>query len=146
MYPPEMPLPDDEHVGPDVPQLGCEHRADTTEARDDLVEDQDDVVLIAQLPDAPQVAQRRDHGPRGHQDRFGDERGDRAGPLELDHFLDPLGIPLTDLVERVAAEARAVGVGRRQMHEARGERFVGHLPRGQPVAETAKPVAPWKPR
>ena len=93
------------------------------EAGDDLVEDQDDVVPVAQVPQRRQVALRRDHHARRHQDRLGDQRRDRLGALELDHLLDQAHVRRGD-VRRIDVEGRAIRVGRVEMDEPCRERLV----------------------
>ena len=67
-------------VRPRVEELRGEHGAEPPERRDDLVEDQQDPVAVAQLAQARQVARRRDHDPGRHQDRLGDQG--RDGPRD----------------------------------------------------------------
>ena len=75
-----------------------------------------------------EVAVRRDHHARRHQDRLGDQGGDRLGALELDHLLDEADVGRGD-VGRVDVEGRAVRVGGVEMDEARRQGLVGALAR-----------------
>src|SRR4051812_766967 len=52
-------------VGGDVEQVGGEPLAGASESGHDLVQDEDDAVLVADLADTGEVAGRRDHDPRG---------------------------------------------------------------------------------
>ena len=47
-----------DHVGGDIELIGGEGAAESAEAGDDLVEDQQDIVLVADLAQALQVAHR----------------------------------------------------------------------------------------
>ncbi len=116
-------LPEHEDVRPGVGELGCEEAAGAAEAGDDLVEDEDDVVPVAQGPERREVVVRRDHDAGGHQDRLGDQGGDRLGAFELDHLLDEPDVGGADL-GGIDVEGWAVGVGRVEMDEAGRERLV----------------------
>ena len=78
---------------------------------------------VAQVPQRREVALRRDHHTRGHQDRLGDQRRDRLRAFELDHLLDQAYVGCGD-VRRVDVEGRAIRVGRVEMDEPRGEGLV----------------------
>src|SRR5215216_148201 len=68
-----------EKVRPDTRVLRREPLTRTAEARDDLVENQQDVVLVTYRPQRPHVLVRRhDHASR-HEDRLGDDGRDGFG-------------------------------------------------------------------
>jgi hypothetical protein len=73
---------------------------DTTEAGDDLVGDQDDVVLAAGLGDALQVSVRWEADAAGADDGLEDEGGDPLSPNCCDELLE--------LVCRVPGNARGI--------------------------------------
>ena len=116
-------------VRPCVEELRGEHGAQAPERRDDLVEDQQDPVAIAQLPQARQVARRRDHDPGRHEDRLGDQGRDGPGILELDRLLDETQVGRRDGLGR-DVERRAVGVRRVEVDEAAGQGLVRRPPDG----------------
>ncbi len=82
------PLRHGEDVRDDVPVLAGEPPAGTTEARHDLVENQEDPVPVADLADRLQIARRwRDDPVRaGH--GLEDHRGDRVRALVLEDLLE----------------------------------------------------------
>ena len=71
-------------VGADVVALGPEPVAEPAEAADDLVGDQQDAVLVADLADALAVALRRRERAARVLDGLHEHRGDRLGRLLLD--------------------------------------------------------------
>jgi hypothetical protein len=77
--------------GRDAEAVGGERRAEAAEAGDHLVEDQQDVVLVADRPQALQIALRRDQhaGRAGH--RLDDHRGDVGGVVQGDDPLQVVG-------------------------------------------------------
>ena len=121
-------LPEDEDVGPGREVLRGEELPDTAEAGDDLVEDEHDVVPVAELPERRQVAVGRDDDAGRHQDRLGDEGRDRLRPFQLDHLLDEPDVRGAE-VGRRGVERRPVRVGRVQVDEAGRERLVRALVR-----------------
>ena len=71
--------------------VGGERRAEAAEAGDDLVEDQQDAVLVADLAQPLEIALRRDQhaGRAGH--RLDDDRGDGRGVVQRDDALELVG-------------------------------------------------------
>jgi hypothetical protein len=102
-----------DHVRRHPEPLGREGRAHPAEAGDHLVEDQQDVVLVADRPQALQIALGRDQhaGRAGH--RLDDHRGDVAGVVQGDDAFQRVGqlgpVLRLALAEQVAGHA--VGVG-----------------------------------
>ena len=86
-----QPLGHAEHVGHDAERLGGEHPAGPADAGDDLVEDQQDVVPVADLPQDRQVLVGRVDHAAGVPDRLDHDRGDRVGVFHLDDLLDDRG-------------------------------------------------------
>ena len=78
-------------VGRDAEIVRGERRAETAEAGDDLVEDQQNAVLGADLAQLLQIALRRDQhaGRAGH--RLDDDRGDGRGVMQRDDALQLVG-------------------------------------------------------
>ena len=66
-----------------------EGRAEAAETADHLVEDQEDAVPVADLPQPLEIALRRQDHPGGAGERLHDHRRDRVGAVQLD---DPLQI------------------------------------------------------
>ena len=89
-----------------------------SEAGDDLVGDQQDVVAIADLADAREVAVgRHDHAARTH-DRLGDDGSHRIGAFAQHGLLE--GIRRTDA--RILVALPAIGIGGGRLHEVRHQR------------------------
>ena len=87
-------------VRDDVPVLAREPAAGPAPARHHLVEDEQDAVAVAHLPDRLEVAVRRDDDPVRADDRLEDDRGHRVRALVFE-----------DLLEVRAARADGAGVG-----------------------------------
>ena len=79
-----QPLGDAEHVGRHAERLGGEHLAGAADAGDDLVEDQQDVVPVADLAQDRQVLLGRVDDAAGVADRLDHDRGHRGRVLHLD--------------------------------------------------------------
>src|SRR4051794_19521684 len=107
-----------DHVGEVVVLLGAEHVAEPAVGADDLVGDQQDVVLVADLADALEVALGRREAAAGVLDRLHDDGRDRVGALELDAVRDGLREVLGAVAGRQAVEVRV-----RHVAAARGERL-----------------------
>ena len=82
-------LRDDHDVGHDVPVLDRPHLSAPAAARDCLVDDQEDAVLVADLADARPVVRIRDPELRDR-DGLADHGRDRVRPLHLDRRPDRL--------------------------------------------------------
>ncbi len=105
-------------------EVGGERRAEAAEAGDDLVEDQENAVLVADLAQALEIAlRRRQHCGRARH-RLDDDGGDRLGAVQSDQPLEIVGefgaVLRLILGESVAGEIMGVAdvVDARQM---RGE-------------------------
>ena len=83
-------LGEGDQVGRHAEVVEGEPLAGAAEAGHDLVGDEDDAVPVAELADAREVAGRRDQDAGGADDGLEDDRGDRAGALELDDLLEVL--------------------------------------------------------
>ena len=85
-------LGEGDHVGHDAERLGGERRAEPAEAGDDLVEDEQDAVLVADLRaaarDSPWAAAGTPVEP-AH--RLDDHRGDGRGIVQRDDALELVG-------------------------------------------------------
>ncbi len=95
--------------------LGARPAAAAAEAGDDLVEDQQDVVLRADLAQALQVASRRDHHTGRAGERLHDHGGDVARVVQGDH------------VQQLVGQGPAVGVGHALEERAHGRLRVGNV-------------------
>ena len=131
------------HIRHDLFTVARERRSDAGETRLDLVGDEEHILLVADLADAPQVPFGRDHDARLALDGLDQHRGgvlvDRAG--------DGLGIPVRHRHEagrerpearprlRVVAEAHDRG-------RAPVEVAVGHDDRRGPLGHALHPVRP----
>ena len=109
--------------GHDVPVLAGEPPAGTTEARHDLVEDQEDPVPVADLADRLQVARRRRDDPVRAGHGLEDHRGDRVGALVLEDLLEVRRAGADRARIRVAG-GTAVGVRVEHPHDAAHPRLV----------------------
>ena len=93
---------------------GAEHLPHPPEGADDLVGDQQDVVLVADLADPLEVAGRGREAAAGVLHRLEEDRGDGVGALELDRLGDPVRGPAAEgllVVAEVVGAAVEVGVG-----------------------------------
>ncbi len=80
-----------DHVRDDAVALGRERGAQTAEAGDDLVEDQQDAVLVADLAQALEVAlRRRQHAGRARH-RLDDDGRDGGGVVQRDETVEIVG-------------------------------------------------------
>ncbi|CUR59731.1 hypothetical protein NOCA2670019 [metagenome] len=100
--------------------LGGEHVTETAEGADDLVADQEDVVLVADLTDPLEVAGRRRETAAGVLHGLEEDRSDRVGAFELDGLGDPVGRPQAEGLFVVLVDRGAVEVGVRHP-EGRGD-------------------------
>jgi hypothetical protein len=92
--------------------------AEPAPGADDLVGDQQDVVLVADLADALEVALGRREAAPGVLNRLHDHGGDRVRALELDAVRDRFGQVLSAVAGRQAVEVRV-----RDVAAAGGERL-----------------------
>jgi hypothetical protein len=127
-------LAEDHHVGADVPVLAREPPSRPAEAAEDLVVDQQDAVLVAQLADPRPEIRRRELHAVGAGEALEQDRGDRRRILAVDQR-GQAGDPRRGLARR--ARERVVDVER-----WRGSRRNGCL-RGSPATPRAASVAPW---
>ena len=87
-----------EDVWPDARVLGAKPFAGAAEAGDDLVEDEQDVVLVAHLAQRAHVAIRWDDDAGRHQDRLGDDGRDGFGPFQFDRRFEEAAIDFGSIV------------------------------------------------
>ena len=138
-----------QHVGLHAVEIGAEAGAQTAEAGDDLVEDQQDAVLVADLSEPFQVALRRDVPARAAGHRLDDDgrhvarvvqRQDAVLQLQQDVFL-PGRLLVVDvgMVDRVVDEAQVVHA--RQQRRA-VDLAVGRNAADRHAAEAHAVVAP----
>ncbi len=80
-----------DYVGCHTPGFGRRRAADAPEGCDHLVEDQDNAVPVANLAQAPEIADRRHEHPRRSRHRLDDHRGDRLGAVQIDEALEIVG-------------------------------------------------------
>src|SRR5262249_61035771 len=98
--------------------LAAEVVAESAPGADPLVGDQQDVIAVADLTDAIEVAGLRRDAAAGVLQRLEDDGRDRLGPLEEDPLLDLVSGP-----ERVAIRRPAVAVRVGDMDSARSQRL-----------------------
>ncbi|CWB20890.1 Uncharacterised protein [Streptococcus pneumoniae] len=108
----------------------AEPLAHAAEADHDLVDDQQDPVLTAQLLDAGHVAGRRQEDARGAGDGLEDHGGHGGGALELDHVAQVGQRALGLLLVVLRAERGAVRVRGLEVDDAVGRRVRAHAPQG----------------
>ena len=111
--------------GTDVEALAAEVVAEPAPRADDLVGDQQDVVLVADLAHALPVAVLGHEAAARVLYRLEDHRRHGLRTLELDHLLDRVGRP-----ERIALLGPAVAVGVRHVMGAGHERLEHGAQRG----------------
>ena len=107
-------------VGLGVDDLGAEPFAETSEAGDDLVEDEDDAVAVADLSDHGPVVFGRHDTTQRLRNRLPDDGRYRVGPFADDGLLDGERGELPALLRRRGVEFAAVEVRRGNVHRARG--------------------------
>ena len=79
------------HVGHDLEAVGAERLAGSPKGADDLVEDQHDVVAVADLAQTLQVALWRHQATVGTGNRLDDASGDGLGAVQVDEALQVVG-------------------------------------------------------
>ena len=84
-------LGEGDHVRDDAVALGGEGGAEAAEAGDDLVEDEQDAVLVADLAQALEIALRRRQNAGGAGHGLDDHGGDGGGVVERDDALQLVG-------------------------------------------------------
>ena len=119
-----------DHVRLHPPVLQAEHLSRPAEAGDDLVGDEEHVVLVADLADAREVVVLRDDHPARPLDRLRDEHGHRVRPFAEDRLLQL--VRGRDALALAGRRLVAVGVGGRDVHEARHARLEHRPVRGDP--------------
>ena len=127
-------LGESDHVRLDAKEISGERRAKTTEARDDLVKDQQDAVFAADLAQAGEIAFGRDDHAGRALHRLDNDCGDIAGIVQCHdpfEFVRQMQAPL-GLTARVAHLAGVEGV--RQMVDARDHQRREHLAVGRNAA------------
>ena len=85
------PLGEGDHVGLDAIALGGERRAEAAEPGDDLVEDEQNAVFVADLAQPLQIALGRGQDPGRARHRLDDHRGDGRGVVQRDDPLERVG-------------------------------------------------------
>jgi TetR/AcrR family transcriptional regulator len=121
-------------VGHDVEVIRREGRAEPAEARDDLVEDEQDAVLVADLAQPLEVALRRhEHAGRARH-RLDDEGGDGRGIVQRDDALELVG-ELGAVLGQAAGEGVAGGIVRVPDVVDAGEQSAEHLAVGDDPAD-----------
>ena len=115
-------LGEGDHVGDDAVALGGEGVAEPAEAGDDLVEDQQDAVLVADRAQPLQIAlRRRQHrGRAGH--RLDDDGGDGGVAVQRDDALQLVGQMRAPFRLALGERLLLAVVGVRQMIDARQHR------------------------
>ena len=115
-------LGEGDHVGHDAVALGGERRAEAPEAGDDLVEDQQDAVFVADLAQALEIAlgRRQDAGRARH--RLDDHRGDGRGVVQGDDALERVGEMAAPFRLALGERLMLAVIGRRQMIDAGEQR------------------------
>ena len=107
-------------VGLGVDDFGAEPLAETSEAGDDLVEDEDDAVAVADLSDHWPVVFGRHDTTQRLRDRLTDDGRYRVRPLANNRLLDGERGELTALLGRRGVEFAAVEMRRGNVYRARG--------------------------
>ncbi len=109
-------------VGRHAESLGAESFADPAEGRDDLIEDQQDAVCIADLPQPLEIADRRRQDTGRARDRLDDDGRDVAAVVQHAQALEILG-QFRAMLGQTAAEGVAPDVQRvPQVIDARQQR------------------------
>ena len=108
------------HVGCDVLRLYAEPVATAAEAGDHLVDEQQHVVLVTDLPDAGKVPLRGGVGAGGAADGLHHDGRDRVGTLVSDDELEVIGRFLAEFFGGVGVPGRAIRKRREEFHAAGG--------------------------
>ena len=95
------PLRAGDHVGLEAVGDRREHVSDAAEARDDLVGDQQNVVLVADLANPLEIPGRRREASAAVLHRLKEDCRDGVGTLEQDHLLDAVRGPQAELLFRL---------------------------------------------
>ena len=115
-------LGEGDHVGHHAVALGGEGVAEPAEAGDDLVEDQQDAVLVADRAQPLQIALgRRQHAGRARH-RLDDDGGDGRGVVQRDDALELVGEMRAPLGLALGEGLLLAIVGRRQVIDAGQQR------------------------
>ena len=110
-------------------RLVAEEPARPPDTGDNLVEDEQHAVLVADLAHARQVFVGRDQHAAAGDDRLHQQCGDRLRPLVDDRLLDRLGAGKA-VLGRTEFGVRAVGIGGRNVDETGRHRAVADLALG----------------
>ena len=134
-------LGDAEHVGRDSEGLGREHPAGAADPGDDLIEDQEDVMAVADLAKNRQILFGRVDHAAGVADRLDQDGRHGRGIFHLDHVAHDrragdaaIGVGL--------AEGAAVACRRKNMKESRCHGLVHRLARFEPRCRERAKVEP----
>jgi hypothetical protein len=100
-----------------VEVLKAEHLAGAAEAEHDFVEDEEDVVLVAQRADTLEVARRRDEHAAASGDRLEEDGGNSLGAFVHD-LLFHRGEATVDDARLVVPPRERKGVGVKHVHKA----------------------------
>ena len=115
-------LGEGDHVGDDAVAFGGEGMAEPAEAGDDLVEDQQDAVLVADRAQPLQIAlRRRQHRGRARH-RLDDDGGDGGVAVQRDDALQFVGEMRAPFRLALGERLLLAVVGVRQMIDARQHR------------------------
>ncbi len=110
-------LGEGDQVRGDRPVVDGEPLPAAAEPAHHLVGDQQDAVLVADLPDALEVARRRHQDAVGADHRLEDDRGDRAWALDHDRVAQVLQRTRALLLLVAGVERRPVQVGPPEVHD-----------------------------
>ena len=125
MYPEVMPFGRGDDVGDDVVVLDAEPLPRPAPGGHDLVRDEEDPVLIAELAQALHVALRRRDDPVGADDRLDDDGGNRLGVVVHELLFENGKRLLPALLLVLGAEGAAVRIRTEEVHHAGDARLGG---------------------
>src|SRR5262249_36859359 len=124
-------LAEAQYIRRDAKRFGGEHLPGPSNAGDNLIENQEDVVSVAGLPEQRQVLFWRIDDPAGVADRLNDERCHRLGIFHLDHIA--YNGRAGDAAIRVTLAERAAVTSRwKHVQESRRQRLIDRFARLEP--------------